>query len=65
VSDLLRVAGSVKRGQVTASPLIGMLQANSRRNALTRTLEEYGRVAKTPFVLRYLGSEAYRRRIGV
>ena len=63
--DLLRVAGSLKRGHVTASLLIGKLQANSRRNALTRALQEYGRVAKTLFVLRYLGSEAYRRRIGV
>ena len=34
--DLLRVAGSLKRGHVTASLLIGKLQANSRRNALTR-----------------------------
>ena len=63
--DLLRVAGSLKRGHVTASLLIGKLQANPRRNALTRALQEYGRVAKTLFVLRYLGSEAYRRRIGV
>jgi TnpA family transposase len=50
---------------VTASLLIGKLQANPRRNALTRALQEYGRVAKTLLVLRYLGSEAYRRRIGV
>jgi len=63
--DLLRVAASLKRGHVTASLLIGKLQANPRRNALTRALQEYGRVAKTLFVLRYLGSEAYRRRIGV
>jgi TnpA family transposase len=63
--DLLRVAGSLKRGHVTVSLLIGKLQANPRRNALTRALQEYGRVAKTLFVLRYLGSEPYRRRIGV
>ena len=59
------MAGSLKRGHVTASLLIGKLQANPRRNALTRALQEYGRVAKTLFVLRYLGSEPYRRRIGV
>jgi TnpA family transposase len=63
--DLLRVAGSLKRGHVTASLLIGKLQATPRQNALTRALQEYGRVAKTLFILRYLGSEAYRRRIGV
>jgi len=28
-------------------------------------LEEYGRLAKKLFILRYLGSESYRRRIGV
>lgn len=65
LDDLLRVAGSLKRGHVTASLLIGNLQASPRRNALTRALQEYGRVAKTLFVLRYLGSEAYCRRIGV
>ena len=48
--DLLRVAASLKRGHVTASLLIGKLQANPRRNALTRALQEYGRVAKTLFV---------------
>ncbi|MBV8265243.1 MAG: Tn3 family transposase, partial [Planctomycetaceae bacterium] len=47
--DLLRVAGSLKRGPVTASLLIGQLQASPRRNALTRALQEYGRVAKTLF----------------
>jgi hypothetical protein len=50
---------------VTASLLIGKLQVSPRGDALARTLEEYGRVAKTLFVLRYLGCEAYRRRIGV
>ena len=34
--------------------LVGKLQANRRRNALTRALHEYGRVAKTLFVLRNL-----------
>ena len=41
------------------------LQSYRRQNALTRALQEYGRVAKTLFILRYLGSETYRRRIGV
>ena len=63
--DLLRVAASLKRGHVTASLLIGKLQATPRQNALARALREYGRVVKTLFILRHLGSEAYRRRIGV
>jgi TnpA family transposase len=61
--DLLRVAGSLKRGWVTASLLISRLQASPRQNLLTRALQEYGRVIKTLFVLRYLESEDYRRRI--
>ena len=61
--DLLRVAGSLKRGWVTASLLIGKLQSYPRKNRLTRALQEYGRLAKTVFILRYLESEDYRRRI--
>jgi TnpA family transposase len=61
--DLLRVAGSLKRGWVTASLLIGKLQSYRRKNALTRALQEYGRLVKTIFILRYLESEQLRRRI--
>src|SRR6266699_4927652 len=45
--DLLRVAGSVKMGWVTASLLIGKLQSYRRQNALMRALQEYGRLIKT------------------
>lgn len=62
--DLLRVAGSMKRGYVTASLFIGKLQSYRRQNALTRALQEYGRLIKTIFILRYLEDEAFRRRIG-
>src|SRR4051794_30948416 len=61
--DLLRVAGSLKRGWVTASLLIGKLQSYPRKNRLTRALQEYGRLVKTVFVLRYLESGDYRRRV--
>lgn len=50
--DLLRVAGSLKLGWVTASLLISRLQASPRQSALARALQEYGRVVKTLFVLR-------------
>jgi TnpA family transposase len=49
--DLLRVAGSLKLGWVTASLLISRLQASPRQNAITRALQEYGRLVKTLFVL--------------
>src|SRR5213080_3054160 len=61
--DLLRVAGSLKRGWVTASLFISRMQAYPRQNALARALQEYGRLVKTLFILRYLESQDYRRRI--
>ena len=57
------MAGSLKRGWVTASLLISRLQSYRRQNALTRALLEYGRLVKTIFILRYLESEQLRRRI--
>jgi TnpA family transposase len=61
--DLIRVGGSIKMGWVTASLLISRLQAAKRKSTLTRALQEYGRLQKTLFILRYLQSEEYRRRI--
>jgi TnpA family transposase len=62
--DLVRVAASLKMGWAPASLLITRLQGAGRSNQLTRALQEYGRLAKTIFILRYLESEDYRRRIG-
>ena len=61
--DLLRLAGSLKLGWVTASLLLGKLQAYPRQNPLARALQEYGKLIKTLFILRYLESEELRRRI--
>ena len=61
--DMLRLAGSLKRGWVTASLFISKLQAYPRQNILARALQEYGRLVKTLFILRYLESQDYRRRI--
>ena len=47
--DILRVAGSLKMGWVTSSLLVSRLQAKPRKNALTRALQEYGRLEKTIF----------------
>jgi len=62
--EILRVTGSLKLGWVTASLLIGKLQSYPRKNALARALQEYGRLVKTIFILRYIDSQDYRRRIG-
>ena len=63
--DMLRVAGSLKLGWVSASLYISKLQSYPRQSTLTQALQEYGRLVKTIFILRYLESEAYRRRINL
>jgi hypothetical protein len=61
--DFARVAGSLKRGYVTASLLVSRLQAYPRQGHLTKLLQEYGRLVKTIFILRYLEDAALRHRI--
>lgn len=61
--DMLRLAASLKLKWTTASLIIRKLQAFPRQHILTRALQEYGRLVKTIFILRYFQSEAYRRRI--
>jgi TnpA family transposase len=61
--DLLRLAGSVKFGQATASLIVGKLSASSRQNTLATALKEYGSLRRTIYAARYLADEGYRRRI--
>ena len=61
--DLLRVAGSLKMGTVSASELIRGLQGGGRPSTLGRAIGELGRVAKTLYLWNYVGDEAYGRRI--
>lgn len=61
--ELLRVAGSLKTGWVSASLLISKLQAYPRQHYLTHLLHEYGRLVKTALILRYLHSQTLRQRI--
>jgi TnpA family transposase len=61
--DLLRLAGSMKLGWVTASLLIKKFHSMPKQNDLVKSLQEYGRMIKTIFILRYLASEDYRRQI--
>lgn len=61
--DLLRLAGSLKGGWVTASLLLSKLRSLGENNRLFGALQEYGRLTKTLFILRYLNSEDYRRQI--
>ena len=61
--ELLRVAGSLKLGWVTASLLISKLQAGARENVFARALRDLGRLVKTQFILRWIENQDYRRRI--
>ena len=61
--ELLRMAGSLKLGWVTASLLISKLQAGGRENVLSRALRDLGRLVKTQFILRWIENPDYRRRI--
>ena len=62
--DLLRVGASIHEGAVLPSLLLTKLQAFPRQNALARALQEYGRVVKTLFILRYLQQPELRKRVG-
>jgi TnpA family transposase len=48
---------------VTASLLVGRLHAQQRRSRLAAALQDYGRLIKTEFILRYLTHPAERRGI--
>lgn len=61
--EMLRLAGSLKMGWVTASLIVQKLQAFPRQHPLTRALQEYGRLIKTIHILRWYADETNRRRI--
>ena len=61
--DLLRVAGSLKLGTVSASELMRTLQGGSSPSTLAKASGELGRIAKTLYLLAYIDDETYRRRI--
>ena len=61
--DLLRLAGSLKVGTISASELIRSLLRGKRPSSMLRGLIELGRISKTLYLLRYIDDEAYRRRI--
>jgi TnpA family transposase len=61
--DILRVAGSLKLGIVSALDLVRSLQRGSSSTTLSKAIGELGRIAKTLYLLPYLDDETYRRRI--
>jgi TnpA family transposase len=61
--DLLRMAGSLKYGQATASLVVGKRSAASRQNTLAAALKEWGMLRRTLHAAKYLSDPAYRRKI--
>lgn len=61
--DILRVAGSLKSGQVNATELTQALQREGHPTTLGKAITEYGKVYKTKHQLRYLSDETYARQI--
>ena len=61
--DMLRVAGSLKLGMVSATDIMRTLSLGDKPSVLGRAIEELGRIAKTLYLLNYVDDEAYRRRI--
>ena len=61
--DMLRVAGSLKLGTISASELTRSLLRSNRPSTLARAIGELGRIPKTLYLLSYIDDPAYRRRI--
>jgi TnpA family transposase len=61
--DLLRVAGSLHQGTVSASELLRSILRSTRPSTLARAIAALGRIPKTLYMLSYIDDEPYRRRI--
>lgn len=60
--ELLRLAGSIKRGWIIPSVLLTRMHADPRPDRLTKALREYGRLVRTNFVLDWAGDPDLRSR---
>jgi TnpA family transposase len=59
--EMLRLAGSLKLGWVTASLVIQKIQAAARKSQLAKALQEYGRLIKTLHALGWYESDEKRK----
>jgi TnpA family transposase len=60
--DLLRLAGSLKRGLVQATAIMRTLQVGDRPTRLAQAVAEFGRIDKTLHLLSMMDDESKRRR---
>ncbi|MBC8751043.1 MULTISPECIES: Tn3 family transposase [Paraburkholderia] len=61
LDDMLRLAGSLKLGRVSAAGIMRTLQVGDRQTQLAKALAEFGRIEKTLHTLTYIDDEAKRR----
>ena len=61
--DMLRVAGSLKRGTVSALEIMRALHRGQKPSTIAKAIGELGKITKTLYLLNYVDDEAYRRRI--
>ena len=59
--DMLRLAGSLKLGRVSAVDIMRTLQVGERSTRLAQAIAEFGRIDKTLHTLTYIDDEAKRR----
>jgi hypothetical protein len=59
--DMLRLAGSLKLGRVSAAGIMRTLQVGDRPTRLAQAIAEFGRIDKTLHTLTYIDDEAKRR----
>ena len=60
--ELLRLAGSIKRGWIVPSVLLTRMHADPRPDRLAKALREYGRLVCTNFILDWVGDPVLRGR---
>ena len=60
---MLRIAGSIHTGQVSAYDVLRVLSAGGNLTQLSEALAGYGRIFKTLHVLTFVDDEPYRRQI--
>ena len=63
--EILRLATSIKQGNVTASLMLRKLGSYPRQNGLAVALRELGRIERTLFTLDWMQSVELRRRVQV
>jgi TnpA family transposase len=61
--DMMRVAVSIRTGNILPSDILRRLNSSSRKNKLYFGFRELGRVVRTIFLLRYLSDAELRRTI--